>query len=203
MPSPRRSALPCHVGGSGPVFPSGEQRRGSSSPTQVPFLEVPIAWPRSVGLHRVGGLPELGKRRAFPSISDPQPVLTWVETSTCPDPEVSAGIPPSLRTGFCTRGSAGIVLGAAFALILANQRKTWMGTARRAAGRGQTLAPLRCGTCVSWGFCSIAATVGRACRLESLPPPPPAPAQGCWGNASGCGRTGATSLPGFHCLQSE
>lgn len=121
------------------------------------------------GLHGAeGGLVELGKGRTFPSNSDAQPVLTWMETWTCPDPEVSAGIPPSLRMGCYPRGCAGGVLGAAFTPILADPRETFSGnrtspgaranvaplargqSPRRHgghAGRGQILSPLRCGTC--------------------------------------------------------
>lgn len=175
------------------------------------------------------GLAELGKGRAFPSISDARPVLTWVETWTCPDPEVSAGIPPSLRMSCYPCSCAGVVLGAAFTPILANPRKTCSGnpTCLGAGGKhctfGTGTVPKRTRwacregtnpvTALLWdmhvlvglpqGMC-IAAAVGQAFRLESLPPPPPpAPAQGRWGNASCCGRTGAISLPGFHHLQSE
>lgn len=61
---------------------AGLQLCGSSFLTQVPLLKVLIAWLRSAGLHGAGGLTELGVRRAFPSISDAQSVLIWVESWT-------------------------------------------------------------------------------------------------------------------------
>lgn len=175
--------MPFHAWGSEPVFPLGEQRARSGAAAslliQVPFLEVPVALPRSVGLHGAGGLPS----PMLPSISDAQPVLTWVEIWICPDPEVSAGVPPSSRMGCYPHRCAGVVLGAVFTPILANPRKSCSGNltppGARAnvapsaqgqpprghgghVGRGQTLSPLCWGTCTCWWVCS------RVCALLLL-----------------------------------
>lgn len=120
---------------------------------------------------------ELGKGRAFPSISDAQPVLTWVEMWTCPDPEVSAGI-PSPHRGFYTPGCAQVLLGAAFTLILANSRENLHGDME---GTQEETNPV---TTLLWDMYMLvgllqsvctAATMGQAFRLESLPPPHPPP----------------------------